>query len=438
MSDQPDHPQELERHFRVEYGDRREVFARILGTILGAGILYGYTGWLSAWAWMAGFLLAQVAYFAFLKLRKARATARDEVISGLLFLQLLASFLWMPAVMICEEDRALSICGAALVGCNLVFLVRRSDNSKVMIYGEVVVVASVIVSVFVTLIPQFSDPLARAGLLLSGSALLYYFIEAAAAARRLRREALEANQRSLQAEKMAAIGRLAGGVAHDFNNNLTAILGHIELLGLLEDGEERRASLEEATVAARQAARTVKQLLAFARKERMVLAPQEGGEILEGLVVLTRRLIPVSVALKVEAGAGRQGFVADRAQLLSALINLVVNAVDAMPGGGTVTLSSSRVQLAEPLVLADGAQIEPGAYVRLSVRDEGGGIPAHVLPKVLEPFFTTKPAGKGTGLGLPMAFGVSREFGGGLTIATAPQGTTVSMFLPLSEAPVAT
>ena len=354
-----------------------------------------------------------------------------------MFLQLLVAFLWMPAVMICQDDRALSISGAALVGCILVFLVRRTDSAPIMIYGEIVVVGAVITSVFVVLIPQFSDPFARAGLLISGLALLYYFIQAASVARRLRREAVEADQRSLQAEKMAAIGRLAGGVAHDFNNNLTAILGHLELLALVDDPEDRRASLQEASVAAHQAARTVKQLLAFARKERMVLAPQDGAEILEGLVALTRRLIPVSVALKVEPGTGRQDFLADRAQLMSALINLVVNAVDAMPGGGTVTLSSTRTSLTLPLDLADGTQLDPGAYVRLSIRDQGGGFAPHVLPKVLEPFFTTKPVGKGTGLGLPMAFGVSREFGGGLTIDTSPQGTTVSVLLPLCAAPKA-
>jgi two-component system cell cycle sensor histidine kinase/response regulator CckA len=430
VTTQPDPCLELERQFRTEYGAPREVVVRFAGMLAGSGLLYGYTGWISAWAWALSFLGAQAAYFLFLRSRMTRAMPRDVTLAGLLFLVLLVAFLWMPALMICENDRALSISGAALVGCILVFLVRRSDSAPLMVYGEVVVIASVIGLVFLRLIPQFSDIYAQLGLLVSGLALQFYFIEAAASARRLRTEAAEANARSLQAEKMAAIGRLAGGVAHDFNNNLTAILGHLELLALETDPEERRASLHEASVAGAQAARTVKQLLAFARKDRLAMAPQDGAEVLEGLVALTRRLIPTSVAITVDPGGPAQGFQADRAQLLSALINLVVNAVDAMPSGGQLTLSSGVVGLTKPLDLADGSRLPAGAYVRIAVQDSGTGIPPHILPKVLEPFFTTKPVGKGTGLGLPMAFGVSREFGGGLTIASAATGTTVAIYLP--------
>lgn len=434
MTDQADPSEELGRLFRMEYGAPREVAVRLVGVVAGGILLFGYTGWVSAGVWVAGFLAAQAAYYLFLKFR-LRETAtpgpRDETIASLLFLLLLTSYLWMPAQMICEEDRAMSICGAALIGCILVFLVRRSDSAPIMVYGEVTVVAIAISGIFLRLIPQFSHPFAKVGIFASGMALLYYFIEAATVARRLRIEAAEANRRSLQAEKLAAIGRLAGGVAHDFNNNLTAILGHLELLALVEAPEERNASIDGATVAARQAARTVKQLLSFARRDHLALAPQDGADILEGLVGLTRRLIPASIAIRVELGPERQVFEADRAQLLAALINLVVNAVDAMRNGGEITLSSTAVVLSSRLDLADGSQLEAGDYVRIAVQDLGGGIPAHILPKVLEPFFTTKPVGKGTGLGLPMAFGVSREFGGGLTIATSGAGTTVSIFLPM-------
>ncbi|MDR7127634.1 ATP-binding protein [Pseudotabrizicola sp. 4114] len=430
MRGQSNPSEELARLFEVEYGNRREVAVRLLGVIGGSGLLYGYTGWNSSWVWAASFLVAHATYHFFLKARMPRATPRDEVISGLLFLLLLASFLWMPALMICENDRALSICGAALVGCILVFLVRRSDSAPIMVYGEIAVVGTMIAVVFLKLIPQFTDPFAKLGLIASGSALLYYFVEAAQVSRRLRIKAAEANLRSRQAEKMAAIGRLAGGVAHDFNNNLTAILGHLELLALVEDPEERHASIAEASVAARQAAKTVKQLLAFARKERLSLALQDSDEILEGLVSLTRRLIPTSVSIKIERGLEKQNFMADRAQLLSSLINLVINAVDAMPNGGDITLSSLVVRLTKAQVIADGSSLGVGKYVKITVQDQGSGIPTHILPQVLEPFFTTKAVGKGTGLGLSMAFGVSRELGGGLTIVTSEMGTSVSIFLP--------
>lgn len=427
-----DPSEELERHFKLEYGSPGELAVRLLGVSVGSGVLYGYTGWISAWAWSLAFLSTHAVYYLFLKVRKARATPRDKIISSLLFLLLLASFLWMPAIMISEGDRALSICGSALVGCILVFIVRHSDNAPIIVYGEIIVIAIVISVIVLRLIPQFTDPFAKFGLLASSIALWYYFVDAARMSRKLRIKAAEANFRSLQSEKMAAIGRLAGGVAHDFNNNLTAILGHLELIPLIDDPEERIASINEASIAAQQAARTVKQLLAFARKDRMALAPQDGAEILEGLVALTKRLIPTSVSIKIESGPENQNCIADRAQLLSALINLVVNAVDAMPTGGELRLSSTVVGLHKAQDLADGSRLGIGTYVRISVQDSGHGIPAHIFPKVLEPFFTTKPVGKGTGLGLSMAFGVSKEFGGGLKITSSPKGTTVSIFLPVA------
>lgn len=164
----------------------------------------------------------------------------------------------------------------------------------------------------------------------------------------------------------------------------------------------------------------------------MALALLDGAEILDGFVALTRRLIPTQVAIKVELGAEKQGFMAHRAQLLSALINRMVNAVNAMPGGGEVTLSCSVARLTRASDLADGSRLGMGARVRIAVQDRGSGSPAHILPKVLEPFFTAKPVGKGTGLGLHMALGVFREFGGGPTIATSGAGTTVAILLPMA------
>jgi signal transduction histidine kinase len=419
---------ELDRQFRVEYGARREVAVRFLGTSVAAVLIHGYAGWAAAWVWLAGFLLAHAAYFTFLRRRRPCAKPRDETVAGLLFLAVLISFLWLPARMIGQSDPLLMLCGAAMLGCILVFLVSRSDIAPFLVWGEVLVVSLVILAVFAEVLPRFDHPIGRLGLVASGLALLFYFAQAAQVARRMRIEGAEAGQRALQAEKMAAIGRLAGGVAHDFNNNLTAILGHLELLALIEDPKDRAASLDEATLAAQQAARTVRQLLTFARKERMVLEPLDALEVIDGLVTLTRRLIPVTIRLRPVSSEGR--FLADRGQLYSALINLVVNAVDAMPRGGEIRLAAESLRLDHPEPQADGALLAPGDYVALSVEDQGKGIPPEIRAQVLEPFFTTKPAGKGTGLGLPMALGVARACGGGLVIASSERGTRVTMLIP--------
>ena len=435
MAGNDDHISELERFFLLEYGDPYEVALRFVGIIGGGVLLYLYTGWLWAFVWPAGFTVAQLSYFAFLRFRAKPGTARDVTISSVLFLVVLISFIWMPVEMVTNDDRAMSISGAALIGCILVFLVRRSDTVPFLLIGEVVVVGLMIGLVYLRLIPQFSDVKARLGLLLSGAALLFYFAQGLRISRKIRLSAALATERSLQAQKMAAVGNLAGGVAHDFNNNLTAIMGHLELLALLDDPEERRASLADAMLASQQAAKTVRQLLIYARKERMYLTPQTASEVIEGLLALTRRLIPASVSIQSALPAGDPVFLADRGQLLAGLINLVVNAVDAMPTGGQVTLMASTARVAPPFALADGSMLSGGDYAVLAVRDTGAGIPAAIRNRVLEPFFTTKPVGKGTGLGLPMVAGMAREFGGGLVIASLSSGTTVSIYLPIYHGP---
>ena len=430
MSNRPNSLNELERLFQLEYGNPKEIFIRFAGVLIGGSLLVAYSGWWIAYFWPPLFLLAHSFYYTFLKLKKDRATKKDEQTAGALFLVTLCSFLWMPAAMICQEDRALSISGAALIGCILVFLIRRSDTSAILIYGEFCVVAVTIAAVLFTIAPQFDDIWARLGVLISCLALLFYFFEAGRVSRKLRIETVAANLRSLQAEKMAAIGQLAGGVAHDFNNNLTAIMGNLELLGLIDDPIERNALLEEALQASRKAARTVKQLVSFARIEKMTLSAQDGHEVFVDLVSLTEKLVPASIDVKVLESSQALTFLADRPKLLSALVHLVVNAIDAMPAGGVITLSNIAVSLRHATPLADGSSLAPGPYIRVSVADTGSGIPDALLSKVIEPFFTTKPVGKGAGLGLPMALGISKDFGGGLTIETSPSGTTVSLLLP--------
>ncbi|NUB46782.1 EAL domain-containing protein [Fertoebacter nigrum] len=205
----PSPSEEIDRLFRLEYGDRRETISRFLGVFVGGWLLHGYTGWSSSWIWPASFFVAHGIYYLFLKSRMLRANRRDETISAVLFLIIMASFLWMPAIMICEEDRALSICGAALIGCILVFLVRRSDILPIMIYGEVIVVATVIAVVFIRLIPQFTDPFAKLGLITSGSALLYYFVEASRVSRRLRIEEAKSTETLWHAAHIDELSGLA-------------------------------------------------------------------------------------------------------------------------------------------------------------------------------------------------------------------------------------
>ncbi|HEV7263331.1 MAG TPA: response regulator [Falsiroseomonas sp.] len=243
---------------------------------------------------------------------------------------------------------------------------------------------------------------------------------------------LEARLR--QADKMQALGSLAGGVAHDFNNLLTAILGGLRMAARRDMEEDRRARLlANALAAAERGAGLTQRLLSFARRQPLAAKPTDANRVIEEMEELFARSLGGMARVEKQLAPGLWPALVDREQLELALLNLCINARDAMPGGGTVTLSTRNATLA-----ADGTlELRAGDYVVVSVRDAGIGMTPKVLRRVFEPFFTTKEVGKGTGLGLPMVYGLAQQSGGTVTIASAlGKGTTVEVFLPRSDAPV--
>lgn len=427
------HRDEIQRAYALEYGDRFEPIVRLSGVTVGSGILFAYTGWYLSLAWAGFYLLTHLIYFTFLRAHLEKATEGDVRIASAIFAKLLVTFIWMPVYIICQQDQAMSVAGAALFGCILVFLVRRSDTRLEQIAAHVIVIGASTLIVLGVTIPKLGNPLAQAGLALAGLALVFYFAQSLLQARKIKLEAAEAAEQFHQARKMQAVGRMAGGIAHDFNNNLTAIIGHLELLKELEDETERAASIEDALVAARQGAKTVRQLLLYARKEPTDVGRHRLGDIMNQLDPLVRNLVPDTIDIDLIGEQSDLEIVADQNQLLTGLINLVMNAVDAMPDGGQLSISPRISSVDRPLPMADGLPIQPGRYVAIAVRDTGTGIPPEILPQVIDPFFTTKAMGKATGLGLPMVVGISRRFGGGLDIRTGETGTDVTIYLPLAR-----
>jgi signal transduction histidine kinase/CheY-like chemotaxis protein len=238
-----------------------------------------------------------------------------------------------------------------------------------------------------------------------------------------------------QAQKMEAIGRLAGGIAHDFNNLLTAIRGNADLLlGELAPDTQARADVDEIRRAADRAAGLTRQLLAFSRKQ--VLQPRvlDVDEVVAGVDRLLCRVIGEDVRLRtlLRAGAGR--VLADPGQLEQVLLNLAVNARDAMPGGGTLTIGTRLVPA--PALPAPAATLRaPHGVVVITVADTGVGMDDATRARAFEPFFTTKDAGKGTGLGLATVFGIAQQSGGTVWLESEPgRGTTVSLALPVTAA----
>jgi signal transduction histidine kinase/HAMP domain-containing protein len=237
-----------------------------------------------------------------------------------------------------------------------------------------------------------------------------------------------------QLQKMEAVGRLAGGIAHDFNNLLTVILGRSRLLleAMTPDHPHCR-SVKSIDETAERAALLTRQLLAFSRKQVLEPALLDLGEVVTGMTELLQRLIGEQVELVVVPGGGLGKVKVDRGQIEQVIVNLVVNARDAMPDGGRITIETSVVETSGPD--ANGhAEVGPGAHVRMAVTDTGTGMDAHTRARIFEPFFTTKEPGKGTGLGLATVYGIVRQSGGSIEVDSEPgAGSTFTVSLPQVE-----
>jgi PAS domain S-box-containing protein len=234
-----------------------------------------------------------------------------------------------------------------------------------------------------------------------------------------------------QAQKMEAIGRLAGGVAHDFNNLLTAIAGYADLAQMdCADAVAVARHAEEIHKASERGSALTRQLLAYSRQQ--VLAPRvlNLNAIVADLEKMLRRLISADVALVLQLDSQLRRISADAGQVEQVLMNLVVNACDAMPHGGTMTIRTSNTELDEAYAWSQ-RDVQPGAYALLEVHDTGCGMTEEVRARLFEPFFTTKEVGKGTGLGLSTVYGIVRQSGGHIEVESAPgQGATFKIYLP--------
>jgi PAS domain S-box-containing protein len=236
-----------------------------------------------------------------------------------------------------------------------------------------------------------------------------------------------------QAQKMEAIGTLAGGIAHDFNNLLAVIMGFSNLIQIGMGKDDRlRAYVDQIVAASEKAADLTKSLLAFSRKQRISPKPHDINEAVKNTAKLLRRLLPEDIRLAMELSETTAVVQLDLTQLDQLLMNLTTNARDAMPGGGTLTISTRAVYLEKGPT--DESGDKPGRYALLSITDTGCGMDANTKDHVFDPFFTTKETGKGTGLGLASVYGIVKQHGGRISVSSLiDSGTTFNIYLPLTE-----
>ncbi len=246
-------------------------------------------------------------------------------------------------------------------------------------------------------------------------------------------------ERLRQGQKMEAIGQLAGGVAHDFNNLLTAILGYADWLSLELAGDRRQEQVAEIQKAADRAAELTKQLLAFSRRQLMQPAPIDLNDLVEDLLPMLRRLVGDRIVINDEPSSIMPAIMGDRVQIERVLVNLVVNARDAMPNGGYLTIRTSDAWMDEGWSTVGSTELVPGPHVVLEVADTGIGMDAETRRRVFEPFFTTKDVGSGTGLGLSTAYGIVQQMGGAIDVESEPnRGARFRSYFPQASEPALT
>jgi signal transduction histidine kinase/ActR/RegA family two-component response regulator len=238
----------------------------------------------------------------------------------------------------------------------------------------------------------------------------------------------------IESQKIESLGRLVGGVAHDFNNLLAVIMGNLEILRLTKRDGDEAEMLDDALTASQRGATLTKQLLSFGRKASLRPEVIDVNTVLSSLDHLMRRVIPATIEVDFVRATSLWPAALDAAQLESALLNLAINARDAMPHGGRITVETANFDLQAEDGPDAVAGLAPGNYVRVSVADTGAGMTDEVRSRAIEPFFTTKPVGKGSGMGLAMVHGFAEQSGGALEISSTPgQGTTIRLYFPVAH-----
>ncbi len=430
-----DHRLEQEALYDLDFGQPPELLFRFAATFFSAGIIYAYAGWWSSWIWAVGFSVWMGLYW--LAHRHWKDRVNSTVIGGFHAAVLLLTiwYIWMPIKLIASNDTALALPGLTMLSCIYIFMMRQVDHSKRLVLGQITIMVSGSGIAVLLLVQKINSGLAVVALVSSWLAISFYFTLIMLIIRADRHRARLAAERSAQARKMEALGQMAGGVAHDFNNILTAAMGNLELAQILENEGERNECLGQAHASLGRAARVIRDLLQFASPSDATAKLRCSVELLAQINAISSHALPNAFQIEVdEAGSDLWVTVAED-QFSAAMMNLVINASHAAGSGGHIRLGARRFHLSKSRSDIGGHLIAPGDYVAFSVTDDGPGVPAQIVDRIAQPFFTTKQDINGTGLGLPMVHAFARRAGGGLLLFNKPGAARFSLLLPQQDSP---
>lgn len=388
--------------------------------VAGAALLLWIsTGQTLMLIWGFGYILFNGIYILVLR---APALPKGRGAYAALFLASMIISIWyagMNVYLTTLDSRAYEFIGiAGLIGLGLYNLSRHTDLTYLAMWDTLLITFCVIgvVMAFVTKTETQSHQIA---IVFAGFGINAYYMMTYLSMMRTRATLRSAQEAEVQSQKMRAVGQLTSGIAHDFNNILTVIRGNLDLASELPDPAERETMLDEARTGCDRAAHLVRQLLAFSRKSQMMRSDIALAPFLEAFALSLRRLLPESVRVVLSGTLPDLSLRADRQLLETALLNCAINARDAMhPEGGILRLSA--------LANSDARE------VAILIEDTGPGVPPAMIDRVTEPFFTTKPVGEGSGLGLSMVKGFAEQSGGRLELRNRPsRGLQVALILPL-------
>ncbi len=416
----------------ADTGSPVEMTVRYLSVCLGTLIFVALTGVLGLLVWLAIYLAINLGYlFYLLRVQKPATRAQLRWAEALNIVSALAFMAVMPLLWI-SGGTAERMVAAALLIAQLIFNVSRHGANRTVMIWDAVSVSGMALFLAYDLTGPDSPPATQVAIVFVVLPVAAYYITVLrdnfAASRKHEADVA----RMVQANRLEAVGELTAGIAHDFNNILTAVMGHLELAGATDDPRDQRASLNAAHDAASRAARLTAQLASFARKSPMAVARHDLSSLLAGVCAVADGLMPRHIALWPDLTAEVPPVDIDAARCETAVFNLLTNARNASGDSGGIHLTLNRTTLNRSRRLTWGGLPSPGRYAVIMVEDRGTGMPPATLQRAVEPFFSGKGLGQGSGLGLAVVKGFAEQSGGGLAMSSTPGiGTVATLYLPI-------